>query len=287
MVHVIADVLKSKIAELEWIEKFGGMVDAAYKPVYAPLEGTNQQVKIGDLVYPVDCISNCEDCWHKGVYYYFIPESKKAAVAFFTDSGGAGLQQVDGPKQGWLRFRFEIRFLCWLNLERLGVEGCGFSGTAVPYIISKFFGRHTVTGLFDGGVLEDVFQGVEVTGIAQLPKDPRMFEPFSFAREGNDRGLFLYPYDYFGLTITGNFIVARHCLPALLEGWTPSAGGCLPGTGNGVPCPPNTVKGYLNGLNEYPDDETARADGLTTNDHYWTLGSDFLPGGVFKRVLPL
>ena len=42
-----------------------------------------------------------------------------------------------------------------------------------------------------------------------------MFLPFTFATDGDKRGLFIWPYDYFGLQLTGTFVINRNCLPSL------------------------------------------------------------------------
>jgi hypothetical protein len=272
MVHVIADILKTRLSNLEWIEKFGGLVLPAVQPEY--VQGADgAKIRTGEKIFPVACETSCAECWDNGVYKYFVPDSGKAAVGFFTDNGGSSLQQIEGPKLNYLKFTFNIRFLCWMNLQRLGVEGCTFSAYSSAYVIGQLFGRYTVAGLLGGSL--------EVTRIDQLRKDPAMFEPFSFAREGADRGLFLYPYDYFGLTISGTFVIAKNCLPALLEGWSPSDPGCYP-SGDGTPCPPATISNYFDNAPEYASDEAAALDGYT-GKYFWTLDSDFAADGTWHK----
>lgn len=231
MLHAVTEVLKSAIADTVWLERFGGLVTRAVKPLFidAP-DGTKLQT--GTWTAPVSCEVNEENCWEGDkLYKYFEPDSNKAAVGFFDDAGGVSFVKVDQPKAAWLVFKFNVRFLCWLNLKRLNADfvGCNFSALASGELVSKFYGRHSSVGLFAGGAEETAFQGIEVTGITQPIKTPAIFEPFSFAKQQEAKGLFLYPYDYFALNLTGTFAVNKNCFPQLFtEPPNFAADYCLP-----------------------------------------------------------
>jgi hypothetical protein len=222
MISVIADVLKSKLSNLVWIERFGGLVSNAVRPEF--IQGADgAQIVKGYQSYPVACNVNAANCWENGKFKHFEPDSSKSAIAFFMDNGGAYVKEVQAPKNASLKFSFDLKFVCWLNTARLGDGitggGCNPSGRVAPYVVAQFFGEHSAVGLFEGGVEEDMFTNIEVSGIRQLIKNPSMFAPFSFVADGEKRGLFLYPYDYFGLNITGSFIVNKNCLPEFGEDW--------------------------------------------------------------------
>jgi hypothetical protein len=178
------------------------------------------QVVTGYESFPIACDVNAEDCWDNGRFKLLEPDSSKAAVAFFVDNGGSALTAIEGPKTAFMRISFDIKFLCWVNMQRLGGtivgDGCYVSGRVAPYVIAELYGQHTsedVEAVFGAGSIEaDTFQAVEVTGWRQLKKEPGMFQPFTFA---NKNELFIWPYDYFGLQLTGTFVVNRHCLPEL------------------------------------------------------------------------
>lgn len=218
MISAIADVLKSKLVNLPWLERFGGLVNTATRPVFA--QGADGvQVVTGYQVYPVACDVNAANCWEGGVYKHFEPDSSKTAIAFFVDNGGCVFRSIEGPKNAFIKLTFDLRFLVWLNIPRLGPElttgECNISGRLAPYVMAQFWGCHNAFGKFDGNVEESIFQAVEVNQLSQLPKNPSMFQPFTFATDGEKRGLFLYPYDYFGIRIGGTFTINRNCLPGL------------------------------------------------------------------------
>lgn len=211
MIKAIGEVLKSQLETLTWLERVGGVVENAVKPTYVT-GADGAQVKTGEQVFPVAC-GTTDACWNDGKYKFFSPDSSVKAVAFFRDTNGVSFQTVvlDNAR---MRFSFELQFLCWLNLKKIGAEDCAFSEKVAPYVIAQFWGDHSATDVFGGGIEEDIYAQIEVNRIRQLPKTPAMFQPYTFAADG--RGLFLYPYDYFGLAISGTFDININCLPSLV-----------------------------------------------------------------------
>lgn len=215
MISAIATVLKDRLVNLPWIERFGGLVNVATRPVLT--QGADGvQVVTGYQSYPVACDVNQANCWEGGLFKHFEPDSTKAAIAFFVDNGGAVFRAIEGPKNANVIFTFDLKFLCWLNLTRLGtgltLGHCDVSGRLAPLVMAQFIGRHDAFGKFDGAQEEHALQDIEVTGLGQYQKNPSMFAPFTFATDGEKRGLFLYPYDYFGIRVQGTFRVNTKCL---------------------------------------------------------------------------
>lgn len=212
------------------MERFGGMISPVSFPEFATDVDGKQVIK-GYQVYPIACESNADNCFETGAHKHFEPDSSKAAIGFFVDNGGCSLISADGAKGGELKFSFDLKFLCWMNGKRLGSDitgdRCLPSGRVVPYVIAQLFGDHTATGLFSGGIEETAYQGIEVTKIRELTKTPSMFEPFTFARDGINRQLFTNPYDYFGLQISGTFVVLKNCLDALGAAWVAETDVCI------------------------------------------------------------
>ena len=294
MVSVIADILKASLEDLSWMERFGGLVVPATKPIFKQdLNGV--QVKTGEQVYPVACEVNMEDCWESGAFKHFEPDSKKAAIAFFTDNGGCQLLAIEGPKEAYFKFSFDLKFLCWLNTARLGesITGgkCIPAGRVAPYILSQFAGYHTAVGKFGGAIEEMVYQAVEVTDIRELPKNASMFEPFSFAREGVDKNHFIYPYDFFGFQVKGTFVINKNCLPDFGVGWSPNVG-CLAPAGN-INWFSREAVLWLASLPVFDSNEDAKAGnlsgggtvaGLSVGDPYWGSPSHVAFSNSFLRV---
>ena len=231
MIAAIADILKDKLTNLPWLERFGGLVTLAQRPRLAVVEG-GAQVVTGYDIYPVACDVNAANCWENGVYKHFEPDSSKAGIAFFVDNGGSVLREYHGPKNANLVFTFDLKFLCWLNLTRLGtgltLGHCNVSGRLTPLVMAQFWGKHDAFGKFDGGQEEHALQDIEVTSISQPIKNPSVFAPFTFATDQTKAALFMYPYDYFALRVQGTFRVNVKCLEDVF--FAPAAD-CIDGAG--------------------------------------------------------
>ena len=301
MLSVIADVLKNRLTDLPWMERFGGMVSAAHKPLTKP-GADGAQVQYGTQVSPVAFGVNAENCWESDRWKYFEPDSSKAAISFFTGNGNWRIKSIEGPKNAWAVIEFDIKFLCWMNTARLGATitagGENPSDRVTPYVINKFFGAQSVAGLFGGGMEEDVFREIEIKGIRGLDKNPSMFEPFSFARDGVNKNLFIYPYDYFGLSISGTFRFNINCLPEFGVDWEPFAGCLSPIAGDTTPGNGtsnwffNQMQTYNASLGDYPDNETAKAaleviygvGNATGKEYYLSSLSDIGARGTKMKV---
>jgi len=290
MLAVIADILKESLSSLEWLERFGGLVSQAVKPVM--VQGSDGvMVSKGNLIYPVSCGINTVNCWEKGAFKHLEPDSRKSAIAFFMDNGGVSFKGIEGPKMAHMKFEFELKLVFWLNVARLGEDitnnECQPSGRISPYVISKLFGPHTATGLFGGGIEETAFQAVEVTSVRELTKTPSMFEPFTFASDWACN-LFIFPYDFFGLAIWGEFVVNRLCLEEMGLDWVPSDG-CLSPVGPTPATLCQKVFGCLNDVEEFNSDEAGLAGGLISEGFvFFVAGAmhDARPWGSLVR-LPL
>lgn len=292
---VIADVLKANLENLQWMERFGGLV-FPYQVAQFATDVDGKQVIKGYQTYPVACEVNLENCYETGTIMHFEPDSSKSAIGFFVDNGGATLIDVEGPKNAVLKFSFDLKFLCWMNTARLGesiTAGlCQPSGRIVPYVVAEMYGEQSAAGVFGGGIEESIFYNIEVTRIRELTKTPAMFEPFSFARWGVDRGLFTTPYDYFGLQIQGTFTVNKNCLPDFGTGWQPTVG-CLAPAGD-IDWFNRRVLQYFAALPEFNSNEDALAgiapDGspttaLAVGDEYWASSQHVAGADAFMRVV--
>jgi|JI10StandDraft_1071094.scaffolds.fasta_scaffold103911_7 hypothetical protein len=226
MVAAIADILKAQIAGLDWIERFGGLVIEAKKPDTRKADN-GDVVTVGWQSWPVACDVNAERCFEdQAKLKWFIPESSLAAVAYFVDNGGTSFVGFDEftPRRGGLIYRFNLKFVVWMNMKRLGdaiTSGeCWAADKLVPYVISEFFGTapDAATTVFGADTPKArAYRRIEVTSVSQIQKSPQIFAPFSFWNLPDKQAMFVWPYDYFALQIQGTFVLNRFCLPELYE----------------------------------------------------------------------
>lgn len=243
MVAAIADVLKYKLTDttdspaLDWIERFTGMVTAAAKAnTIQTADGAF--VNAGYQYWPVACDVNAEKCFESDQQLkWFVPDSSVAAIAFFYGGQSRFLRFSENvPQRGGLVYQFSMTFLCWMNMKRLGdaiTSGeCYASDKVVPYVIAKFYEKHDSAAVFGTDTPKaKAYREIEVTRVDHLQKQPSLFNPFTFASLPDKQALFMWPYDYFGLQVQGEFTLHRNCLAELYEApFEPETEICLPGT---------------------------------------------------------
>ena len=93
MIAEVADILKSYIDDLDWVDKIGGLVHPVTK---------------GDKTFPV--------CLSSGDYDDLVPNSKKRSVVYFEESGGSSVSEMSSRR---MRIEIPLRLVCWYNLKRL------------------------------------------------------------------------------------------------------------------------------------------------------------------------
>lgn len=292
MLTVIAEILRDKLSTLSWIERTGGLALAAARANYRT--GADMvAVQDGVQVFPVSATVNLQECWEDGTYKLLEPDSLKSGVAFFVDGGGVQMVGYEGPKLAAVRFKFNLKLLCWLNISRLGSDitdgSANVSGRIVAYFADKMLGRHSATGLFGGGIEEDAFKQIDVLEVDELTKSPSMFEPYDFVKRSE---LFFYPYDYFGLMLRGEFVMPVRCLPEFGADWSPFDGCLAPG--GDVNWFSRAMAVYLASLPVINSNEDALAgiladggtiDPLSVGDPYWSGGGHVAGADSFMRVV--
>ena len=94
MISAIAEILKARIGELPWVERYGGLVVPATKPAFKTNQTTGASELSTPQVYAIGCDVNNERCWETGTYKYFHPSDDMASIAFFMDNGGCSVKSV-------------------------------------------------------------------------------------------------------------------------------------------------------------------------------------------------
>jgi len=237
MIAAIADILKDTLTGLDWIERFAGLVVEAKKPTTVT-GGDGQTLVTGWQSWPIACDVNAEKCFeNQQKLKWFVPDSSVSAVAYFVDNGGCVSLGFDDntPNRGGLVYRFNLKFVCWMNMKRLGdaiTSGeCYAADKVVPYVIASFHNPRTAAQVFGANTVKALaYRRIEITNVTQLQKTPQLFAPFSFWNLPDKQAMFIWPYDYFSLQIQGTFVVNRFCLADLYEPpFVPDTDICLPG----------------------------------------------------------
>ena len=185
---MIADILKTNIESLPFIDRLSGLV----RTVSIKEESGRITRK------PIACDVSSDDC-ARGTYQDLVPNSSKLSIVYFEENGG--VQPIGNEKNNYV-FRSQLRMVGWLNLKKMGFTNCTWSGNAVLQILSRL-----PRNVFNSGN----FQKIKITAIAEAEKSAEnIFGKYTYDETVNQ--YLLYPFDYFALNITTEFQVNPDCI---------------------------------------------------------------------------
>jgi len=191
MIRYIEQALRPKIIALPWIYRYGGIV----KAVTVRRDGV-------DMVFPVsDDITN-QECYELGRYEDLAPNEAVKSVSYLEQIGGSRVTW-GGSKGENLVAVESFRFVCWLNLPKLGVSDKLGATRYAAATCRELHGetRATVDG---GNVVVKINQSVI------LPNESRSaFSRYSYAQRD---WAFFWPFDFYAIEFTATVELNAACI---------------------------------------------------------------------------
>lgn len=191
MINDVADIIIDKIETLPFLDKYAGLVKTLS---YTRTDKDGRKVK---KTFPAACNLTLEEC-EGGKYKDLCPDNTKKSVLYLEDVGGVRFVKREGGNFYW---RASLNLVCWLNLPKLGYEGCSYSATAIYSIIAKL-----PEIPFNSGVFNRVT--IRVQGQQTTSQNP--FTRYTYDETVNQ--FLMYPFDWFVLPIEVEFITNKACL---------------------------------------------------------------------------
>lgn len=179
------------------MERYGG---EAYAVAYdvATDSGKNR------LTLPVSCNLNDTACLETGKYSKLVPDSRYKSVAYLEEQGPASVV-YGGAKGNEIVSTQRVRFVCWLNMQKLGYNDCIGTMRFAAEALNAIKGRRAFT-------VDEVNGEIEINRASILEKDPqRIFSRYSYS------GLawaFFWPYDFFAVEFEARVMVNAACFEA-------------------------------------------------------------------------
>ena len=196
----VAEYLKGKIVPETWITKLAALVRPVDKIQWID-SGDGQPERFIRKRYPI-AASIGTDCEDSSVLKELLPNDAHAAVGFFEDNGCQFIK-VEGNKT---YFVSTLRFVCWINLQKIDTNAVSISGIAVARIIKRL----PLSLIDNSGIL----QKVQIKSVTEVPKGPEIFYP-KYSMDSAQVPFLVYPFDYFALTIQTSFCIDMNCIPAI------------------------------------------------------------------------
>lgn len=200
MVNLLLKAYQDAITSLGWIERYGGLVRPVVTQELTVMDGKTFKVPV---VYPVSCLieSSCTD---PGIFKRLQPDSTYKSVAYF-EQRGSGKLAIEGPARNLLTLTVPLRFVAWLNFQKLGIDGCPDTLSFQLSVAKALSGPPIIT---DSTLLS---QGGSVSILEfEFPEQRAslIFSPYSYAEK---EWAFFPPYGFFALDMRAKITVNLAC----------------------------------------------------------------------------
>lgn len=199
MIHTILDEIKGKILDLQYVERYGGIV----VPVSQDVEDEDGRSK--RITFPASWDGQGKACYAANDYFELAPNDVYRSVSYWELRGDAvPFVPRRGDRGKWYGFRQSARLVVWLNLQVLGIPETGnkLSDHLSVLTMNALQGAHQV------GV--DYIDGVRMTVERKVRKSMDIFGAYSYSDRNE---LLLYPYDFFAIDFQVEWYIKRDCIP--------------------------------------------------------------------------
>jgi hypothetical protein len=206
----IINPIKTSIEELGFIERSAGIVQPVSKTFKDPESGSERR-----FTFPVADDLTGVHCLESGLYFEMLPNDKYTTTSYFEEVGPLTFNGYadEYPKRKFVDFTGRFRFVCWLNLKKLGISEARAPETVFITILRKFLendGRFTYT---DDDLTGDAY-------IEYVPQSRPIRGSSVFSRYTLPERLVnvLYPFDYFAIDFTARLVFSKDCLDDFTAG---------------------------------------------------------------------
>ena len=191
----LASLLKTKLADLPFIDMLAGMVQTVTTE-------EQDEAGIAKIIkrFPVSYDTNIpvKDCFG-GPERMLIPDSRRKSIIYFEDYG---ITQTE-KKHTMFGYNSSLRLICWMNRALLvGDMYTEISGRCMAMIIEKLAGKNPENiGMFSQLRID----------VARIPpQDPALFNRYTYSEP--DRQYLRPPFEFFGIDFSSRFFINPKCL---------------------------------------------------------------------------
>lgn len=191
MNQAIANIIKTKIEGLDFVDKIAGLTSVTYFDI------KDKDNNLVQKAFPIACCVSADDC-KEGSYNELMPDSKYKTVIYFEDMGVT----FNRSESHWKYYTSNLRLVCWINVAKILGDDCN-EGTACT------LSSHLITEIIR--VLPEFadhyypFNHVYSEVINQEIRSNSIFAAYTY--DEKHAQYLMYPYDYFALDIQTQFAI--------------------------------------------------------------------------------
>lgn len=196
MIRLAIETLKPKISTLPFIERFGGLSQM----VTADFEGTGKAFE--KKSFPVSCDMSASECYEQGKYKNLVPNEMYKSVSYFEHFTSVNNSESKHGQGIW-EANTSVRFVCWLNMRKLGIDDCKGTSLLELAVLNALVGVHDID-------VDGVKGRLTIRTAKIIPHDYRqIFGKYSYS---NKDAVFFHPYEFFAIDFDVKIEINRNCL---------------------------------------------------------------------------
>jgi hypothetical protein len=191
MNQAIADIIRSHIKDLDFVDKIAGMTRALTFDIKGPDNTPIQKT------FPVACCVTADDC-KQGAYNDLMPNSQYKTVIYFEDNGISSNKTEGNFKY----YTSSVKLVCWINAAKILGDACstGTACTIAAHLITEI-----IRALPEFPAHHNPFSFVFSEVVSQDITNPSIFSKYTYDEKHTQ--YLMYPYDYFALDIKTDFAI--------------------------------------------------------------------------------
>lgn len=197
MNNIIASILKSKLTELNFIDRLAGLVRVAEISNPTEIEGAFEVKKI-----PISSDVDFEQCFNSGCFKDLVPNSKNKGILYFEDLGCA----PNGMQGAYYKYSSKLRVVCWINNKLIQGDNC----QSISHLMITKIRSSLEIGPFN----QDNVQKISVSAYNIVGNDYKLFSNYSYPQESLK--FLMHPYEAFGIDFKVDFCLSPKCLPEII-----------------------------------------------------------------------
>jgi len=194
---IIANILKSKLSEIEFVDKKAGLVHTAEKPEPTDVEGAFMVRK-----FPISNDVDYEECFNSGAFKDLIPNSKSKGILYFEDQGSVPIEGRTGSQN----YRSKLRLVCWINNRMIQ----GNNSEPIAHLLINQIRQSLEIGYFN----ENNISRIRVSSTNIVSNDLKLFSKYTYPSESLK--YLMFPYEAFGIDLSVEFSIGQSCLPDMV-----------------------------------------------------------------------
>ena len=197
MTNKLANILKGKIADLNFVGKLAGLTIIGEKAQPTDITGAFIVTK-----FPISVDSNYEECLNNECFTDLVPNSNEKSVIYFEDISTTPV----ASKSGVNSYVSNLRLVAWINNRLIQSGNC----MSINHILITEIRKRLESNYFNS----DEFTRIRVNAYNVMINDPQIFKKYTYPIESVK--FLMHPYEAFAIDFKVSYDISQNCYDELI-----------------------------------------------------------------------